>query len=454
VKAARKRGLRALVEHPDRGGRYAWSMLWQTLAYAASLVPEIADDVARVDEAMRTGYAWKYGPFELLDRLGPAWFRQRLEDEGRTAPPLLEAVGEGTFYRVEDGRLEQFTPAGDYQPIERPEGVLLLADVKRRSEPVAKNGGASLWDLGDGVLCLEFHTKMNAIDEGILKMVAKSLELIDGETFRALVIHNEGTNFSVGANVGVALFAANIGMWDAIKETVITGQALFRSLKYAPFPVVGAPSGMALGGGCEVLLHCDTVQAHAESYIGLVEAGVGLVPAWGGSKEMTTRWITNPKRPGGAMPAISKVFQMLSTAHVATSADEAKEALFVRPDDGITMNRDRLLADAKARALEILEAGYEPPEAEEISLPGPSGCAALHLAVDTFRANGMATPHDEVVAKRLAGIITGGDTDITETVSEDDLLRLERDTFLDLIHTPATLARIEHMLETGKPLRN
>ncbi|MBW2278546.1 MAG: 3-hydroxyacyl-CoA dehydrogenase/enoyl-CoA hydratase family protein, partial [Deltaproteobacteria bacterium] len=454
VKAARKGGLRALVEHADRGGRYAWSMLSQTLAYAASLVPEISDDVARVDEAMRTGYAWKYGPFELIDQLGPAWFKERLVAEDRPVPSLLEAVGDGTFYRVEDGGLEQFTTDGTYRPIERPEGVLLLADVKRRSEPVAGNSGASLWDLDDGVLCLEFHSKMNAIDESILKMVGKTFELIDGERFRALVIHNEGTNFSVGANVGVALFAANIGMWDAIKETIITGQALYRSLKYAAFPVVGAPSGMALGGGCEVLLHCDAIQAHAESYIGLVEAGVGLVPAWGGSKEMITRWIINPKRPGGAMPAVSKVFEMLSTAHVATSAEEAREALFLRPGDDITMNRDRLLADAKAKTLALLDDGYEPPEEQEISLPGPSGRTALYLAVDTFRANGMATPHDEVVAKRLAGIITGGETDITETITEDELLVLERETFLDLIHTPATLARIEHMLETGKPLRN
>jgi 3-hydroxyacyl-CoA dehydrogenase len=211
---------------------------------------------------------------------------------------------------------------------------------------------------------------------------------------------------------------------------------------------------MALGGGCEILLHSDAVQAHAETYMGLVEVGVGVVPGWGGCKEMVTRWATNPKRPGGPMPPVAKVFEMVSTAHVSTSAAEARDALFLRPGDGVTMNRDRLLADAKARALALVDAGYEPPEPVEIQLPGATGRAALDMAVEGFRANGMATAHDEVVAKRLAVVLTGGDTDLTETVSEDDLSRLEREAFLDLIQTPGTLARIEHMLETGKPLRN
>jgi len=453
LRATRKGGLRALVEHPDRGGRYAWTLLSQTLAYAASLVPKIADDIARVDEAMRLGYNWKWGPFELIDRLGPAWLAARLEEEGKPVPPLLAAVGDGSFYRVEAGRLQFFEVDGGYRDLSRAPGVLLLADIKRASEPVAKNASASLWDLGDGVVCLEFHTKMNALDEGVVRMVGTAIELIDGDAYKALVVHNEGTNFSVGANVGVILFAANIALWDQIDEAIRAGQQAFAALQRAPFPVVGAPSGMALGGGCEILLHCDAVQAHAETYMGLVEAGVGLVPGWGGVKEMTRRWATNPRRPGGPMPAVSKVFELISTAWVATSAQEAREALFLRPDDGITMNRDRLLADAKAAALARLE-GYAAPEPTELSLPGPSGRAALDMAVDGFRASGKATPHDAVVAKRLAVVVTGGDTDVTEITTEDDLSRLEREAFLDLVKTPATLDRIEHMLETGKPLRN
>ncbi|HVR10784.1 MAG TPA: 3-hydroxyacyl-CoA dehydrogenase NAD-binding domain-containing protein [Thermoanaerobaculia bacterium] len=454
VAAAKAGDPRAVLEHPDRGGRYAWRMLSQTLAYAASVAPAIADDIAAVDEAMRSGFGWRWGPFELLDRLGPAWFAARLGAEGRPVPPLLAAVGDGTFYRVVDGKLRQLAFAGGYRAVERGEGVLLLADVKRASQPVARNASASLWDLGDGVLCAELTSKMNALDEAVLRQLAKACALIDGKTWKALVIANEGESFSVGANLGAVLFAANLAMWPAIEDAIASGQKVFKTIKYAPFPVVGAPSGMALGGGCEILLHCAAVQAHAETYMGLVEVGVGVIPGWGGCKEMTMRWAANPKRPGGAMPAVAKVFETISTAAVTTSAAEARDLLFLREGDGITMNRDRLLADAKAKALALLAAGYEPPREAAISLPGPSGKAALDMAVAGYRASGLATPHDAVVAGRLATVLTGGDTDITETVSEDDLYGLEREAFLALVRTPATLARIEQMLETGKPLRN
>jgi 3-hydroxyacyl-CoA dehydrogenase len=454
VEAASKGGPRALLEHSDAGGRFAWAMLSRTLAYAASLVPAIADDVVAVDEAMRTGYNWQRGPFELLDRIGPAWFAARLAAERRAVPPLLAAVGDGTFYRVAGGRLQAFSVAGGYRDVERPEGALLLADVKRASKPVAKSSSASLWDLGDGVLCLEFHTKMNALDEGVLRMLERAQELVDGDRFVALVISNDGENFSVGANIGLALFAANIALWPAIEMSVAQGQETFQRLKRAPFPVVGAPAGMALGGGCEILLHCSAVQAHAETYMGLVEVGVGVVPGWGGCKELLLRWATAPKRPGGPMPPVAQAFETISTARVSTSAEEARELLFLRPGDAITMNRDRLLADAKARALALLAAGYRPPEPIEVALPGASGRAALEMAVAGFRASGLATAHDVVVAGHLARVLTGGDTDLTETVAESDLSRLEREAFLALVRTPATLARIETMLETGKPLRN
>jgi 3-hydroxyacyl-CoA dehydrogenase len=452
--ASKAGGLRALVEHPDKGGQFAWRMLSQTLAYAASLVPTITDDVASVDEALRAGYSWDKGPFELIDELGPAYLAKRLAAEGRPVPALLTAVGDGTFYRTENGKLQQYLPNGTYADIVRPEGVILLADVKRAGKPVTKNSSASLWDIGDGVLCLEFHTKMNALDEGVIKMIGKAYAIIDGTKFKALVIYNEGSNFSVGANIGIALFAANVGMWQAIEESMFGGQLMFKAIKHAPFPIVGAPAGMALGGGCEITLHCPAVQASAETYMGLVEVGVGVIPGWGGCKEMLLRWYHNPKRPGGPMPAVAKVFEMISTAYVSTSAEEAREALFLRPTDGISMNRDRLLADAKAKALAMLAAGYQAAPEQEIALPGPSGRAALAMAVDGFRASGMATAHDEVVAKRLAVVLSGGATDITETLGEDQLSALERSAFLDLIKTPGTLARIEHMLATGKPLRN
>jgi 3-hydroxyacyl-CoA dehydrogenase len=443
---------RALFESDEPAARYAWRVMSRTLAYACALVPEIADDIAAVDGAMRLGYNWKWGPFELLDRIGPAWFRDRVAAEGIAVPPLLERVGEGTFYRVEDGRLQFMTVGGDYADVARPEGVLLLADVKRRGKPVAKNGSASLWDLGDGVACFEFHSKMNTIDPDTLDLLDKAIGIVVRD-FKALVVYNEGENFSVGANVGIALFAANVAAWQMVEDVLTKGQKVYRKLKHAPFPVVAAPFGLTLGGGCEICLNADAVQAHAETYIGLVETGVGVIPAWTGSTELLTRWVQNKKRPGGPLPPLAATFETIGMAKVAKSAFEGKELLFLRAGDGITMNRDRLLADAKAKALALAES-YRAPEKAEISLPGESARLAMRIVVDGLRLKGAATPHDDVVAGQLAVVLSGGKTDVTETVSDDDLLKLERDAFMTLIKHPATLARLEHMLETGKPLRN
>ncbi len=452
VAAARKGGLRALVEHPDAGGRYAWRVLSRTLAYAVSLVPEIADDVVAVDAAMRLGYNWTYGPFELADQLGTGWLAERLAADGLAVPALLETAAGRPFYRVEGGRLEHLDTGGAYRPVERPEGVLLLSDVKRAGEPFDRNGSASLWDLGDGVLCLEFHTKMNAIDPDVLAMARRAVEVVEAG-HRALVVHNEAENFSVGVNLGLALFAANIAAWDQIEAMVREGQETYAALKRAPFPVVGAPSGMALGGGCEILLHCDALVAHAETYAGLVEVGVGVIPGWGGCKELLTRAYGAPRMPGGPMPALSRTFETISLAKVSRSAEQARELGILRPHDRIVMNRDRVLAEAKAVALQ-LAADYRPPEPVELSLPGASARAAIDMVVQGFRASGKATAHDVVVAGALATVLTGGDADVTETLGEADLLALEREAFMRLVRTPATLARVEHMLETGKPLRN
>lgn len=452
---AAKQGLRALVEHPDRGGTYARRVLVDLLAYAASLVPEIADDVTAVDQAMRLGYNWKFGPFELIDQLGADWLAGALRDEGKPVPALLEkAAGKG-FYRTEGGRLEFLTVDGGYAEVVRPEGVLLLSDIKRGSKPIKRNGSAALWDIGDGVACLEFTGKMNALDGDVMALIQKAIGMIGDGTgeWKALVVHNEGDNFSVGVNLGLALFAVNIALWPQVEQSVQEGQETYKALKYAPFPVVAAPSGMALGGGCEILLHCDAVQAHAETYMGLVEVGVGVIPGWGGCKEMLTRATLNKKRPGGPMPPIAQVFETISLAKVAKSADEARDLMFLRSTDGITMNRDRLLADAKAKALELAES-YAPPEPAMLRLPGPTARAALRMAVDGFHQQGKATDHDVVVSGALAEVLSGGDTDITEEVDEDRLLELERESFMKLVRTRATVARIEHMLTTGKPLRN
>jgi 3-hydroxyacyl-CoA dehydrogenase len=452
VEASTDGGLRALMEHGDKGGRYAWRVMARTLSYAAHLAPEIAGDIAAVDEAMRLGFNWKSGPFQLIDQLGPAWFAEKLKTDGLPVPDLLETVGAGTFYRTHEGRPQHLTFDGGYADVRRATGVLLLSDVKLRSEPVARNASASLWDIGDGVVCLEFHTKMNALDLGTLAMVGKAVDIV-ADGYKALVIYNEGSNFSAGANLGLMLFAANLAAWPMIEDMLTQGQDAYKALKYAPFPVVGAPAGMALGGGCEILLHCDAVQAHAEFYVGLVETGVGVVPAWGGCKEMLVRWSASPLRPRGFMPPVIKVFETVGTATVARSAPEARDLLYLGADDGITMNRDRLLADAKARALDLVD-GYTPPEPPEISLPGPAARVALTMVLYGLRKLGKATPHDEVVAKALAGVLSGDGTDVTESLTEDDLLALERRAFMELVRHPATIARIEHMLDTGKPLRN
>lgn len=450
--AAARGGLKALVAHADKGGRYARRVLMHTLSYAAYCVPEIADDIHAIDEAMRLGYNWKQGPFELIDALGADWLIACLEEEGLAVPPLLAAARDSGFYRVEGGRRQYLGTDGAFHDLPRAAGVELLADRKLAAKPLAGNGSASLWDVGDGVACLEFHTKMNALDPDILAVIQETLAIV-GKGFKGLVIHNEADNFSAGANLGLILGAVNIAAYGEVEKMIAAGQQAFKALKYAPFPVVGAPAGLALGGGCEILLHCDAVQAHAETYMGLVEVGVGVIPGWGGCSEYLARCMANPRRPGGPMPPVVQVFENVSQAKVSTSAAEARGMLYLRPTDGISMNRDRLLADAKARVL-ALAADYAPPEPPVFRLPGPTGYHALALAVADFRKAGRATDHDTVVAKALARVLTGGETDITREVTEAALLDLERETFMTLLRDPATLARIEHMLETGKPLRN
>jgi 3-hydroxyacyl-CoA dehydrogenase len=447
-----ERDLGALIAAPGNTGAYAWAILGQVLAYAADLVGVAADDIVAIDDAMKLGYNWRYGPFELIDRLGPGKLAERLRAEGRPVPKILETTGEKAFYRVEGGKRQYLTAKGAYADVVRRPGVLLLEDLKLASEPVAKNASAALWDVGDGVLCLEFTGKMNALDEQVLQMIQQAVALVK-ERFKALVVYNEGENFSAGANLGLALFAVNIAAWGEIEKLISAGQQAYKALKYAPFPVVGAPAGLALGGGCEILLNSDAIQAYAESYIGLVECGVGLVPGWGGNGEMLDRIAKAPVTPKGPVPAVAKAFEMISTAQVAKSAAQAREMMILRPSDGVTMNRDRLLADAKARALSMVE-GYAPPEKPVFHLPGVSGRTLLAGAVHDFHLKNLATDYDVVVSDRLALVLTGGEADLVDVVTEDDLLKLERQQFMAAARDPRTIARVEAMLETGKPLRN
>ncbi|RVT43212.1 3-hydroxyacyl-CoA dehydrogenase/enoyl-CoA hydratase family protein [Sphingobium algorifonticola] len=444
--------LRSLIAGRDKQGAFAWAVLGQTLAYAASLVPEAADDIVAIDRAMKLGYNWKYGPFELIDRIGPASFTARLHAEGAHVPAFLAAAGDRRFYQGVDDELRHFGIDGTYHTIARPDGMLSLEDVKRTSRPLLQNAAATLWDIGDGIACFEFTSKVNAIDMATLALLDQSITLV-AERMKAIVIYSDAANFSAGANLDTAVKAIDAGDWDAIEHLLGEGQRVFKAMKYAPFPVVGAPAGLALGGACELLLHADAIQAHAETYIGLVECGVGIIPGWGGCGELLHRWTAFGDLPRGPLPVVARAFEIISTATVSKSAAHARELRFLAPSDGITMNRDRLLFDAKAKAIALVE-NYAAPLPPTFRLPGPSGHCALTMAAEGFHRRGMATDYDLVVSDALSQVITGGEKDIMDVISETDMLALERRSFMQRVRDPRTRMRIAAMLETGKPVRN
>jgi 3-hydroxyacyl-CoA dehydrogenase len=448
---AAKAGLGALLTHPDIGGQYAASVLGGTLHYAASLIPEISDDIYAVDTAMKLGYSWKYGPFEMIDKIGVDNFIKALRSMNKEIPPVLAKAAGKTLYSQAGGENAALKIDGTYKPIIPPSGTLMLGNIKLSKKPVLKNGSASLWDMGDGIACLELTSKMNSVDPDILSLIEQTVALVKKD-FRGLVIGNDADNFSVGANLGFMLMAANVAAWKQIEDVIKAGQHAMMALKYSPFPVVSSLAGMALGGGCEIVLHSNAVQAHMESYPGLVEVGVGLIPAWGGCKEMLFRHM-DTNNPANAMPTVSKVFEMIGTAKTAGSALEARDLKIIRETDAVSMNRTRVLADAKARAISLTD-GYTPPDPQTINLPGESAKVALFMAVDGLAASGKATPHDVVVSRVLAQVLSGGNTDISDSISEQQLLDLELAGFMELVKTKGTIARIEHMLQTGKPLRN
>jgi 3-hydroxyacyl-CoA dehydrogenase len=471
---AAKAGVAALLAHKDIGGQYASSVMLKTLHYAASLIPEISDDIQSVDAAMVMGYAWKYGPFAMIDRMayggksGTEVFAEALTQAGMSVPPLIEKAKGKKLYDVVEGKRQQFNIGGKYESVPIPAGSLMLEDVKLTSKPVKKNASASVWDLGDGIACLELTSKQNTWDPENLKMVMQLPELVKAQGFRGVVVGSDADNFSFGANIGFFLLACNTASWWAISDMVKQGQDAFMGIKYAPFPVVSALSGMALGGGCELQLHVDAVAAHMESYVGLVEAGIGIIPGWGGCKEMVWRHVAaaeamqkaifageKPKHiiSSGPMGPISKAFEYISMAKVAGSAAEAQDMLIINDKSRIVMNRRRVLSDAKTLALDLAQ-NYMPPEPRTVRLPGASGRIALEMAVGNFHKSGKATAHDVTVSNALARVLTGGDTDITVEVTEQQMLDLEHDVFMELAKTEPTRDRIAHMLNTSKPLRN
>ncbi|MDP7536692.1 MAG: 3-hydroxyacyl-CoA dehydrogenase NAD-binding domain-containing protein [Methylococcales bacterium] len=442
--------LQALLLDDDVIGDYRWQVLSKTLCYCAEIFSDIANNITDIDKAMILGYHWQWGPFELLDELHVDWFVERLESEGRAVPELLKQ--KLALYDRSKRTSSYLISSGQYKAMITPPGILSLSDAKQQNSAVLENSSASLWDVGDGVVCLEFHSKMNALDFDTLSLIRQSIDKIRQE-FVALVIYNEADNFSVGANLKLLTTAINRQSWHEIEVMITEGQETFGALKYAPFPVVGAPSGLALGGGCEVLLHCDAIEAHSELYMGLVEVGVGLIPGWGGCKEYLYRCLHKTRKTMGPMPAIIKGFNTVAMAEVSRSAIEAQERLFLSSTDGITPNRQRLLNNAKVKALALIE-GYLQSEPPVFSLPGLSAKVTLGIALRGFQLVGKASHYDVVIGNQLAKVFTGDDCDITGIVTEKQVLDLEMKGFMALVKQGETQSRLEHMLSVGKPLRN
>jgi len=465
--------LRALVgpvlegQKGDKAQQFLWGGLSEMCLYAARRVPEISDNVADVDRALRWGFGWELGPFEILDAIGVKEFAAQVQKEGRALPPVIEKVlasGRKGFYESEKGTTTVFDVSrGGAKKVEEPQGVIILKSLKEAGREVDRNSGASLIDLGDGVVCCEFHAKMNAIGADLIAMMHKGLKRLETD-FEAMVIANQAVNFSVGANLMLVLVAAQEQEWDELHMAVKQFQNINLALKYAPKPVVAAPQGMALGGGCEVSLHAAKIQAAAEAYIGLVEVGVGLIPGGGGTKEMLIR--ANEHAAGGEdldlFHALNPIFEAIATAKVGTSAEECRDLGYLRREDGVSMNRDRLIGDAKEVALAMVRGGYKPLAASwqegalrtQIKVLGEPFLAAAKLAIHMMMRGGYASEYDAHVGRKLANILAGGALTVPQMVSEQYVLDLEREAFVSLCGEKKTQERIAHTLKTGKPLRN
>jgi 3-hydroxyacyl-CoA dehydrogenase len=451
--------VRRLVEEGGRPGRLLWDHLAAALSYAAACVPEVADDLPDVDRALRWGFGWELGPFELLDALGPPAFAERLRAEARPVPPLLAELlrsGGERFYGGAPGSRTVFVPAaGGARPLLPRPGVLDLAEVRAAGGVVESNAEASLLDLGEGVLGVQFHTRLNVLGEGCGQMLRRALELLPA--WRGLVVGSGAEHFSAGANLGLVLGLVEGGRFEQLGQLVAFFQQVNQGLRFAPRPVVVAPRGLALGGGCEILLHAARVVAAAESYIGLPEVAAGLLPAAGGCKELVRR--LDEALPADValdlLPLLERVVRTVGTARVSGSAAEARELGFLRESDAIVMNRDRHLLAARQAVLDLARDGWRPPlPREDIRVLGTDGLAALRVGLWNMEKAGQASAHDAKVALRLAGVLCGGAVAPGARVSEQHLLDLEREAFVSLAGEPATQARIKALLTTGKPLRN
>lgn len=447
-----------MVNSPDKAGQFVWKVTADVLLYAANRLGEVADDVVNIDRAMRWGFAWEQGPFESWDALGVPETVARMEAEGRVVPPWVKdmlASGRTSFYARVEG--ERTFWHGGVRRVPQRADQLFLDDVRARGGEIDRNASASLLDLGDGVLGLEFHSKLNALDEDIFRFYQQGMDLCDAGRFDAMVVANQGgTAFCAGANLFMIMILAMQQDWAQLEAAVKGMQDTLMRAKFSEKPIVTAPWGLTLGGGVEVTMHSAATQAAGELYAGLVEVGVGLIPAGGGCKELLARYLGDIP-PGTAYdpnPFVQKAFEYVATAKVAVSCEEARDFGFLRPADRITTEPDSLVGDAKRVALGLVAGGYKPGRPRSFKLPGPQGRAAIELFLYQMQQGGFVTAYDTVVGKKLAYVMTGGDIASGGVRTEQDILDLEREAFLSLCGNPETVARIQHMLEKGKPLRN
>jgi len=448
--------VKKLAADPGRAGLFAWKVLSRSLAYSARRIGEIADSITAIDDAMRWGYNWDLGPFETWDALGFVETLERMEKDGINVPASIQAMkasGATRFYR-EDGAVFDLIK-GEYVKPTIDARNATLPQLRKGGSPVLKNDGAEAWDLGDGVLGVTFKTKANSLDPDSIGMLTLAVEKAE-QDFRALVVANQGEHFCVGANLFMVVLAAGQQNWESIHKMVKAYQDATQRLKYAAVPVVAAPYGMTLGGGLELCFACSGVQAAAETYSGLVEVGVGLIP--GGAGTLNMLWRAFESIPEGMVvdnyAVVTQVFKNIALAKVATSADEAKAFGYFRKTDGVSFDRARQLTEAKARAIGLAESGYHAPVARAYRLPGESGIATLRMMIDTLVAGGYASAHDALIAGKLATVLCGGASGASREVTEDQVLELEREAFVSLTGEPKSLERMQYMLMNNKPLRN
>jgi 3-hydroxyacyl-CoA dehydrogenase len=449
--------LKALVYADDRAGTFLWNITAPVLLYSAKLLGEIADDLAAIDRAMKWGFGWELGPFEMWDAIGVEPSIRKMQAEGMEIPSWVTdmlANGFTSFYQLEKGQVFYYD-RGEYKPIEENPKAIYIKRIKEQKGVIKKNSGASLIDLGDDVALLEFHSPNNAIGTDIVQMINYALEEVD-RNYKGLVIGNQGKNFCVGANLAMMLMEAQDENYFELELAVRQFQQAMMNIKYSPKPVVAAPFAMTLGGGTEVCLATAHIQAAAETYMGLVEVGVGLIPGGGGNKELYIKHLNS--LPNGIdfdlQKIANKVFETIAMAKVSGSAAEARELNFLNQRDGITMNSDHLIYEAKQAVISLYDQGYRPPVRKKVPVVGETGYAALLLGAQSMFHSGYISEHDLKIAKKLAYVIAGGKVPYGTEVDEQYLLDLEREAFLSLIGEPKTQARMQHMLVKGKPLRN